>query len=261
MLSEQLLAIQFQSRVLWDGSFESLALTSPDQLEILIRILRRGCSWTCWTTRTLHFTDLHKSSQIFTDLHVTVVTCYFGRETSGLSKKSWMLGPSSTKHRQVWYVSGFRRMPDLVWNLTKFEISWGYRIQIRMPTLKRTRPHKAHCGSRMGIVACIVSSSFRRSSRSFARSVPGFPDTGILRPETQNITTDKHSPTTNSPFCVSSWGWTPAMTAHPLPGYGPLNLEAGNEVAGGKGCAGRWMMCVSHSLIAIKNYRPLESTW
>ena len=48
-------------------------------------------------------------------------------------------------------------------------------------------------------------------------------------------------------FCVCSWDWTPVMTAHPLPGYGPLNLEAGNEVAGGKGCAGRWMMGVSHS--------------
>ena len=81
-----LLGILFQSRVRWGGSFDSLALKSPDGLEIV-----EGAA--------AEHAELPRTSQSFTDLHV--VTCYFGRETSGLSKRSWMLGPSSTKHPQV----------------------------------------------------------------------------------------------------------------------------------------------------------------
>ena len=72
-------------------------------------------------------------------------------------------------------------------------------------------------------------------------------DTGNLEAQNneKNAThhnTSQHAPTLHeqviinehSPFHVGSWG---LKSDHSWPGYGPLNLEAGNEVAGGKALA------------------------
>ena len=142
----------------------------------------------------LNYPALHRASQIFMLLHATLV--------ARLQDSPKEVGCSAhhlpSTHRCD-TSRRFRRIPDLVCNLMRFEI--GYRIQIRMPTLKRTRPQKAHCGSRMGIVACFCSSSFRWGGRSFARTA------------SQHINLPRQL--LSSPFSVPGWGLdsgTPVMS-------------------------------------------------